>query len=182
MPAYTESIIKRASKVRLLLMDCDGVLTDGTIYFLPGDGGSVAETKAFDCHDGIALAWLRRTGIDTGIITGRGGLAVRERARSSGMRYLVEGRTDKLASFLEILQDAKLDPSEVAYVGDDVTDLPLLKRAGLAVAPANARPEVRQIAHVVTESSGGHGAIRDVVELLLKAQCRWNDVVARYDI
>ncbi len=182
MPLYPEPVLERASKVRLLLMDCDGVLTDGTICFLPGEDGSIAETKAFDCHDGIALAWIRRVGIDTGIITGRGGLAVRERAKSSGMRYLIEGRTDKLASFVEILADAGLDPSQVAYVGDDITDLPLLKRAGLAVAPANARAEVREAVHVVTASEGGHGAIRDVVELLLKAQGHWNEIVAHYDI
>ncbi len=181
MPVYSESILKRASRVRLLLMDCDGVLTDGTIYFLPAPDGSVAETKAFDCHDGIALAWIRRAGLETGIITGRGGLAVRERARSSGMRYLIEGRTDKLKSFNEILDDAGLEAKQVAYVGDDITDLPLLRRAGLAVAPANARPEVREDVHVVTESSGGHGAIRDVVELLLKAQGRWEEIQARYN-
>ncbi len=182
MPAYSESILARASKVRLLLMDCDGVLTDGTIYFLPGSDGTIAETKAFDCHDGIALAWVRRAGIDTGIITGRGGLAVQERARSSGMKYLIEGRTDKLESFNEILEDAGLDASEVAYVGDDITDLPLLKRAGLAVGPANSRPEVREAVHVLTEAGGGHGAIREVVELILRAQGRWADTVARYDV
>lgn len=182
MPEYSESILERASKVRLLLMDCDGVLTDGTIYFLPGEDGGVAETKAFDCHDGIALAWVRRAGIETGIITGRGGLAVRERARSSRMRYLVEGRTDKLASFDDILNDAGLDASQVAYVGDDITDLPLLKRAGLAVGPANSRPEVCDAVHLVTEAGGGHGAIREVVELLLRAQGRWDEIVARYDI
>ena len=180
MRAYSESILERASRVRLLLMDCDGVLTDGTIYFLPAPDGRVAETKAFDCHDGIALTWIRRAGLETGIITGRGGLAVQERARSSGMRYLIEGRTDKLASFNEVLQDAGLEASEVAYVGDDITDLPLLGRAGLAVAPANARPEVRERVHLVTESCGGHGAIRDVVELLLKAQGHWEEIQARY--
>ena len=180
MSRPSDSIIKRASRIRLLLMDCDGVLTDGTVYFLPGPDGGVAETKGFDCHDGIALAWVRRAGLDTGIITGRGGLAVRERARSSGMRYLVEGRTDKIASFNEILEDAGLDASQVAYVGDDITDLPLLRRVGLAVAPPNARAEVLESVHLVTESAGGHGAIRDVVEILLKAQGRWAEILALY--
>ena len=161
-------------------MDCDGVLTDGTIYFLPDAEGGVAETKGFDCHDGIALSWVRRAGLDTGIITGRGGLAVRERARSSGMRYLVEGRTDKIAHFNRILDDAGLDASQVAYVGDDITDLPLLRRAGLSAAPPNARAEVRESVHLVTESPGGHGAIRDVVEVLLKAQGRWEEILALY--
>ena len=175
------TLSERAARVRLLLMDCDGVLTDGTVYFLPGPDGSVAETKGFDCHDGIALRWALRAGIDTGIITGRGGLAVRERARSSGMKYLVEGRTDKLESFQEILADAGLTPEEVAFVGDDITDLPLLKRVGLAVGPANSRPEVLDTVDWVTPSAGGRGVIRDVVELLLKSQDKWQETLERYD-
>ena len=180
MHGYSQALIDRASRIRLLLMDCDGVLTDGSIYFLPSPDGSVAETKAFDCHDGIALQWIRRAGIDTGIITGRGGLAVQERARSSQMRYLVEGRTDKLASFEEILADSSLVADQVAYVGDDLTDLPLLRRAGLAVGPSNSRPEVLKAVHWTTPSGGGRGAIRDVIELLLKAQGHWDDVMSRY--
>ena len=176
------TLSERASRVRLLLMDCDGVLTDGKVFFLPAPDGSVAETKGFDCHDGIALQWIRRAGIETGIITGRGGLAVRERARSSRMKYLVEGRTDKLASFEEILEDAGLGPEQVAFVGDDVTDLPLLSRVGLAVGPANSRPEIREAVHWITPSSGGHGAIRDVIELILKAQDRWEEILGRYRI
>ena len=181
MYGYPQPLIERAARIRLLLMDCDGVLTDGTVFFLPAPDGSVAETKGFDCHDGIALHWIRRAGIDTGIITGRGGLAVQERARSVEMRYLVEGRTDKFASFREILSDAGLGDSQVAYVGDDLTDLPLLHRAGLGVCPANARPEVRDIVNWITPSNGGRGAIRDVVELLLKAQGHWDDIMSRYD-
>ena len=182
MTEQSPTLTERAERIRLLLMDCDGVLTDGTIYFLPSADGSVAETKGFDCHDGIALQWALRANIATGIITGRGGLAVRERARSSKMRYLVEGHTDKLGPFNEILSDAGLTAEQVAFVGDDITDIPLLKRAGLAVGPANSRPEVREAAHWITPSSGGRGAIRDVVELLLKAQGRWNEIIARYDL
>ncbi len=174
--------LERAARIRLLLMDCDGVLTDGTVFFLPSPDGAIAETKGFDCHDGIALRWARQADIETGIITGRGGLAVQQRAKSSDMRYLVEGRTDKLASFEEILTDSGLCSEQVAYVGDDITDLPLLKRVGLAVGPANSRPEVREVAHWITPSSGGRGAIRDVIELLLKAQGRWEEITARYDI
>ena len=161
-------------------MDCDGVLTDGTVFFLPTPDGSVTETKGFDCHDGIALQWIRDVNIDTGIISGRGGLAVQVRARSLDMRYLVEDRTDKQASFLELIDNAGLKAAQVAYVGDDLTDLPLLRRAGLAVAPANARPEVQDAVHWVTPSSGGHGAVRDVIELILKAQGHWEGILARY--
>ena len=180
MPDFSKSLLNRAAKVRLLLMDCDGVLSDGTVFFLPTPDGSVAETKGFDCHDGIALRWIRDVNIDTGIISGRGGLAVRVRANSLDMRYLVEDRTDKLASFEEVLEDAGLKHSQVAYVGDDLTDLPLLRRAGLAIGPSNARPEVKEIAHWVTPSRGGHGAVRDVIELILKAQGHWEGILARY--
>ena len=182
MSGYSQELLDRAAKIRLLLMDCDGVLTDGTIYFIPGPDGAVVETKAFDCRDGIAFKWLREAGIDTGIVTGRGGLAVRERARSVHMRYLVEGRTDKLASFEDILQDAGLAAEQVAYIGDDVTDLPLLKRVGLAAGPADARPEVRESIHWQTPARGGRGVIRDVVELLLKAQGKWERTLAQYRI
>ncbi len=180
MQSFPKALLGRAARVRLLLMDCDGVLTDGTVFFLPTPDGSVAETKGFDCHDGIALRWVREVGIETGIITGRGGLAVQVRARSLDMRYLVEGRTDKVGSFREILQDGGFKAAQVAYVGDDVTDLPLLRRAGLAVVPSNARPEAREAAHWTTPSSGGRGAVRDVIELILTAQGHWQGILAQY--
>lgn len=182
MTEQSPTLTERASRIRLLLMDCDGVLTDGTVFFLPSPDGSVAETKGFDCHDGIALQWARRANIETGIITGRGGLAVRERARSSKMRYLVEGHTDKLGSFMEILGDSGLTAEQVAFVGDDLTDLPLLKRVGLAVGPTNSRPEVCEVAHWITPSRGGRGAVRDVIELLLRAQGRWAEIKSYYDV
>ena len=180
MSAYSRELVERAAKIGLLLMDCDGVLTDGTIYFVPGADGAVAETKAFDCRDGIAFKWLREAGIETGIITGRGGLAVRERVRSAGMRYLVEGRTDKLESFEGIMKEAGLPPERIAYIGDDVTDLPLLKRVGLAAGPADARPEVCAAIHWRTPSRGGRGVVRDAAELLLKAQGKWERTLVQY--
>ena len=182
MSDYPQDLLDRAAKIRLLLMDCDGVLTDGTIYFIPGAGGAVAETKAFDCQDGIAFKWIREAGIDTGIITGRGGLAVQERARTAKMRFLVEGHTDKLGSFENIMQEAGVSADEIAYVGDDVTDLPLLKRVGLAVGPANSRPEVCEVIHWKTPTRGGNGVIRDVVELILKAQGKWEQTLAQYQV
>ena len=182
MPEFGNALLQRATPVRLLLMDCDGVMTDGTVCFLPTPDGSVAETKGFDCHDGIALRWIREVGIDTGIITGRGGLAVQVRARSLDMRYLIEGRTDKIECFEEILRDSELQPSQVAYVGDDLPDVPLLRRVGLAVATANARPEALEAAHWTTPSRGGRGAIRDVIELILTAQGHWDKILARYMI
>jgi len=179
---YPPELVERARKIKLLLLDCDGVLTDGKIYFVPTPDGGVSETKCFDCQDGIALQWAWKNGIDTGVISGRGGMAVKERARSARMRYLFEGNTEKLPLFEEVLQDSGLHPEEIAYVGDDVTDLPLLKRVGLAAAPNNARPEVLDVVHFEIRRSGGSGAVRDVIELLLKAQDKWDQVWAMYDI
>ncbi len=179
---YSPDLVARAAKIKLLLMDCDGVLTDGRIYFLPNPDGSVGETKCFDCHDGIALAWARKNGIDTGIISGRGGLAVKERARSSGMKYLFEGNTEKLPLLEQVMGDSKLAADEVGYIGDDITDLPLLRRVGLAAAPTNARPEVFDAVHYRIPAAGGGGAVREVIELLLRAQGKWDAVRANYDV
>jgi 3-deoxy-D-manno-octulosonate 8-phosphate phosphatase (KDO 8-P phosphatase) len=179
---HTEDLLSRASKIKLLLMDCDGVLTDGLIYFLPNPDGSVGETKCFDTHDGIALQWAFRNGIDTGIISGRGGLAVRERARSAHMRFLFEGNTEKLPLFNQILEESGYTAEQIAYVGDDITDLPILKRAGLSAAPSNSRQEILDMVHYRIPASGGSGAVRDVIELLLKAQGKWDGVRSHYDV
>ena len=179
---YSEDVLARASKIKLLLMDCDGVLTDGRVYFLPNPDGTVGETKCFDTHDGIALQWAYRNGIDTGIISGRGGLAVKERARSAHMRFLFEGNTEKLPLFQQVLAETGYSPEVIAYVGDDVTDLPILKRAGLSAAPANSRPEILELVHYRIPSPGGSGAVRDVIELLLKAQNKWDGVWNHYDV
>ena len=179
---YPPELVERARKIKLLLLDCDGVLTDGRVYFLPMPDGSVSETKCFDCQDGIALQWAWKNGIDTGVISGRGGMAVKERARSAHMRYLFEGNTEKLPLFEQVLQDSGLQPEQIAYVGDDVTDLPLLKRVGLAAAPSNSRREVLDVVHFEIPRPGGSGAVREVIELLLKAQEKWDDVWAKYDV
>lgn len=180
--AYSENLLSRAAKIKLFLMDCDGVLTDGHIYFLPDGKGGLFETKGFDCEDGIALQWAHTTGIETGIISGRGSPAVEERARSVHMKYLYQCNTRKLPLFEEILADSGLAAEEVAYIGDDVTDLPLLKRAGLAAAPANSRVSGHEAVHFVTPSAAGKGAVRDVIELLLKAQNRWTEIMAKYEM
>ncbi len=179
---YPQSLLDSAAKIKLLLMDCDGVLTDGRIYFLPHPDGSVAETKPFDCHDGIALQWAWRNGIETGIISGRGGLAVQERARSAHMKYLFEGNTEKLPLLEQTLAQSGLEVDQVGYIGDDITDLPLLKRVGLSAAPTNARPEVLDAVDFQIPAAGGSGAVREVIELLLKAQGKWDAVWAQYDV
>ncbi len=180
--SFPPELLARAAKIKLLLMDCDGVLTDGRIYFVPGSSGELTETKAFHSQDGIAFQWARAAGIDTGIISGRSSPAVEERARTAHMRYLYQGNTTKLPLFEEILADSGLAAECVAYLGDDITDLPIMLRAGLAAAPADSRSEALDAAHFVTSSPGGRGAVRDVIELLLVAQNRWPEILAKYEI
>jgi 3-deoxy-D-manno-octulosonate 8-phosphate phosphatase (KDO 8-P phosphatase) len=178
----TQPVTQLASKIRLLLMDVDGVLTDGKLYNVPAPDGSMAETKGFDSQDGIALQWLNRIGIAAGVISGRVSPATAERAKQVKFKYVYQGHTEKIPILQEIMADAKLDPSQVAYIGDDFTDVVVMRRVGLAVATANARPEVKAIAHHVTQVPGGQGAVREVVELLLQAQGRWDEILRHYEI
>jgi 3-deoxy-D-manno-octulosonate 8-phosphate phosphatase (KDO 8-P phosphatase) len=169
-------IERRAARVKLLLMDCDGVLTDGRITLLEnGD-----EEKSFHTRDGHGLVLLHRAGLSSGIISGRTSSLVERRARELGMRYVRQGTWDKIKDFNELLAEAGVTEHEVAFVGDDVTDIPLMQRSELAIAVADAVPETRAAAHYVTELPGGHGAVREVTELILKAQGRWSELVKRY--
>jgi 3-deoxy-D-manno-octulosonate 8-phosphate phosphatase (KDO 8-P phosphatase) len=177
-----EELLARAARVRVLLMDVDGVLTDGTYWHVPDGGGGLAETKAFDTQDGIALQWLREAGVRAGMISGRVSAVVEERARSAGFAWARLGHLEKIPILEEILEDAGVGPEQVGYIGDDFTDVVIMHRVGLAVATANARPEVKPEAHYVTRARGGAGAVREVVELLLRAQGRWADVLARYEV
>jgi 3-deoxy-D-manno-octulosonate 8-phosphate phosphatase (KDO 8-P phosphatase) len=175
-------ITSLASKIRLLLMDVDGVLTDGKLYNVPAPDGSMAETKGFDSQDGIALQWLARMGIPTGLISGRNSPATVERAKQCKFKYVYQGHTEKIPILEEILADAAISPAEVAYIGDDLTDVVVMRRIGLSVATANARPEVKRVAHHVTAAPGGQGAVREVIELVLKAQGRWSEILKHYEV
>jgi 3-deoxy-D-manno-octulosonate 8-phosphate phosphatase (KDO 8-P phosphatase) len=175
-------ITQLASKIRLLLMDVDGVLTDGHLFNVPGPDGAMVETKGFDSQDGIALQWLSWKGIATGLISGRLSPATVERARQTKFRYVYQGHIEKVPILQEILADSKLDPSEVAYIGDDLTDVVVMRRVGLTFATANARAEVKAIAHYTTQAPGGSGAVREVIELLLKAQGRWEEILRHYEV
>ena len=169
-------IERRAARVKLLLMDCDGVLTDGRITLLEnGD-----EQKSFHTRDGHGLVLLHRAGLSSGIISGRTSSLVERRARELGMRYVRQGTWDKIKDFEELLAEAGVTDHEVAFVGDDVTDIPLMQRSALAVAVADAAPETLAAAHYVTRLPGGHGAVREVTELILKAQGRWSELMKRY--
>jgi 3-deoxy-D-manno-octulosonate 8-phosphate phosphatase (KDO 8-P phosphatase) len=172
----------RAARVKLLLMDVDGVLTNGRLYNVPDHEGKMAETKGFDSQDGIGLQWLNWKGIRTGVISGRQSPATVERARQCKMAYVYQGHTEKIPILEEILADAKIDKDDVAYIGDDFTDVVIMHRVGLAIATANARPEVKKEAHYVTQAVGGEGAVREVVELLLRAQGCWGDILKHYEI
>jgi 3-deoxy-D-manno-octulosonate 8-phosphate phosphatase (KDO 8-P phosphatase) len=179
---FGEDLLARAARVRLLLMDVDGVMTDGTYWSQPDGRGGLAEIKAFDSQDGIALQWLRRFGIQAGIISGRVSVATEERARQAGLAHVYQGHTEKVPILEEILEKTGLGAEQVGYVGDDLTDVLILHRVGLGVATANAKPEVKAEAHWVTPSAGGHGAVRDVVELLLKARGSWQELLRHYEI
>ena len=181
-PEVTSEVRERAARIKLVLMDVDGVLTDGKYFHVPNPDGGLFEVKLFDSQDGIALQWLHRTGIKTGLISGRDAQATRERARSSHMAYCYMGNTEKLPIFHEILADSQLSTEEIAYVGDDLTDAILMKRVGFAVAVANATPEVKGCAHYVTRAPGGSGALREATELILDAQGKWQDIMRHYEV
>lgn len=169
-------IERRAARIRLLLMDCDGVLTDGRITLM-SDGD---EEKSFHTRDGHGLVLLHRAGLRSGIISGRTSSLVERRARELGMAYVKQGTWDKIKEFEEVLREAEVEEEEVAFIGDDVTDIPLMQRSELAVAVADAAPETRNAAHYVTQLPGGFGAVREVCEIILKAQGRWDELMQRY--
>lgn len=159
-------LIERAKKIKLLLMDCDGVLTDGRLYFT-----EAGETiKVFHVRDGHGLAMWHHAGFRSGIISGRNSEVVGKRAAELGIHYLKLGSKDKLKEFAEILEDARVENEEIAYVGDDLPDIDLMKKVGLAVAVADAVPEVFLFAHFTTTAKGGLGAVREVTDFLLKSK------------
>lgn len=162
-------------------MDVDGVLTNGRLYNVPGTDGQMVETKGFDSQDGIALQWLSWHGIQSGVISGRISPATEARARQVNMTYVYQGYIEKIPILDEIHARSGIALNEMAYMGDDLTDVVVMKRVGLALAPANARPEVKRAAHYVTQAAGGAGAVREVAEMLLDAQGRWADILKKYE-
>ena len=173
----TKNAAERAKKIKIFLMDVDGVLTDGKMYYLPGRDSGMVEFKAFHALDGIGLRLLNQFGIVTGVITGRESPGTEERAKDLGMSYAYQGFLSKVEPLERILADTGLAPENVAYMGDDWTDIPVLKRAGLACAPANALDEVKAAAQLVTSKEGGMGAVREACDLILKSQGHWETVM-----
>jgi len=166
----------RARHIKLLLMDCDGVLTDGRIWLFE-DG---EEQKGFHTRDGLGIELWHRAGMKSGIISGRKSSAVERRARGLGMSFVVQGVTEKVRAFTETVTQAGVTNEEVAFIGDDLNDIPLMMRSGLGIAVADAAVEARERAHYVTQLAGGYGAVREVIELILKAQGRWDALTADY--
>ncbi|MBI1951257.1 MAG: HAD hydrolase family protein [Acidobacteria bacterium] len=163
----------RARRIALILMDVDGVLTDGGISFIEG----TSECKTYDVKDGVGLWIARRAGLRTGVISGRGGAAVVRRAEELRLDEIHLKVRDKLRAYQRILKRQKVSDEQVCYLGDDLTDLPVLGRAGMPVAVADAHPEVIRRAPFVTRARGGRGAVREVVDAILKAQGRWPEVL-----
>jgi 3-deoxy-D-manno-octulosonate 8-phosphate phosphatase (KDO 8-P phosphatase) len=179
MPA---SITELAAHIRLLLMDVDGVLTDGKLYNVPDPAGNMVESKGFDTQDGISLQWLSWKGLQTGVISGRVSPATEARAKQCNMTYIYQGHIEKIPILEEILKRSGVPATQVAYMGDDLTDVVVMNRVGLSIATANARPEVKRCAMHVTENPGGSGAVREIAELLLKAQGHWDDLLRKYEV
>ena len=172
----SSEVQQRAARIKLLLMDCDGVLTDARIWVL--ENGE--DQKAFNTRDGLGLEIFHRAGLKSGVISCRVSSALTRRANKLGMSYVRQGCVEKEQAFAEIVADAGLTKAEVAFAGDDLNDIPLLRQAGLALAVADAAAETRAVAHFITQARGGHGAVREMVELILKAQGRWDDLIAPY--
>jgi 3-deoxy-D-manno-octulosonate 8-phosphate phosphatase (KDO 8-P phosphatase) len=172
----TDDLTALARGVRLLLFDVDGVLTDGRIL-LHADG---SESKSYHIRDGTGLVLARKSGLLTGLLSARSSASTTERARQLAIPIVRQGATNKLTVYQEILAEHGLADREVAFMGDDVQDLPVLTRVGLACAPADAVPEVRARARWISSLGGGAGAVRELIELVLRAQGTWDDLVRAY--
>jgi 3-deoxy-D-manno-octulosonate 8-phosphate phosphatase (KDO 8-P phosphatase) len=162
--------------IKLLLFDVDGVLTDGTIL-VHADGG---ESKAFNIRDGAGMVWAQRAGLTIGLLSARTAEATAARAVQLGITIVSQGNADKLAAYEKILADNGLLDEQVGYMGDDLQDLPVLRRAGFSAAPADAAPEVREAVQWVSPSGGGHGAARECIEHVLRVQGHWRAAVAAF--
>ena len=171
-----QDILERARLTRLVIFDVDGVLTDGSLFI--GDDGQ--EYKAFNSRDGHGMKMLKRTGVALAVITARTSEVVRIRMQSLGVEHLFQGREDKLPAYEELKETLDLGDEQIAYVGDDLLDLPIMRRVGLAVAVADAHALVQRHAHWRTESPGGRGAARDLCELVMEAQGTLEEMWARY--
>jgi 3-deoxy-D-manno-octulosonate 8-phosphate phosphatase (KDO 8-P phosphatase) len=180
MPLSAKQLQARARKIKLLLMDVDGVLTDGRFFYVPRPGGGLFETKMFHSRDGLGFRLAHQAGLKTGFLSGRSSPAVEYRAKELGVHFLKQNAREKLEPYQEILREAHFKDEEVCYVGDDIVDLPLLTRVGLAVGVAGGHKLLRRYVHYMTQQTGGRGAVREVIELILSAQGKWDAILKHY--
>jgi len=171
-------LIEKAKKIKILLLDVDGVLTDGRIVY----DSRGCNIKFFDVHDGLGVYCLKKTGIKTMLITAKGSRAIRPRARDMGVSAVFENISPKTAVLEKILKKYRVNTEEICFVADDLVDLCLMKRVGLPIAVFNAAPEIKEVASYITLKPGGGGAVREVAELILKAQGKWEGVIRGYDV
>ncbi|WP_295385214.1 3-deoxy-manno-octulosonate-8-phosphatase KdsC [uncultured Thiodictyon sp.] len=171
-----QDILERAARVRLVIFDVDGVLTDGRLYL--GDHGQ--EFKVFNARDGHGMVMLQETGVPLAVISGRRSEAVQTRMQDLGVAHVYQGQREKLPAYEELKQTLGLTDADIAYLGDDVIDLPIMRRVGLAIAVADAHPVVRRHAHWCTAAPGGRGAARELCELIMAAQCTLDPMIDRY--
>ena len=169
-------VVAAAKKIKLLLLDVDGVLTDGKLYY----GNSGEEMKAFNIQDGLGIKLLQKGGVQVGIITGRMSKLLQRRANELGIDPLVQGREDKLTALNELLQNMHIDMDEIAFMGDDLTDLAVMRHAGLGITPANGSSTNAKQADWQTNTGGGQGAVREVAEMILDAQGKLQTILADY--
>jgi len=172
-----EGIIVRAKKIKLVILDVDGVLTDGAIYVAP-DGSELY--KPFFARDGLVISLARKVGVDTAIVTGRASSIVANRAQELHIDLVYQGSLDKRAAYADIKARTGLADEEIAYIGDDIVDLPILRRVGLPCAVGDAVPEVRDAAEIIAAASGGRGAVREIYEIILKSQGLWDKVLTAF--
>jgi len=175
--AISPALKQRAARIELLLMDVDGTMTDGSVTLLSQTDGTALEIKTFDAHDGQGLTLAQTAGLRTGCITGRESTALLRRAHEMKMEFIYMKQPVKMPAYEEILRKAGVSDSGVAYVGDDLPDIPLMQRAGLAIAVGDAVPEVKSSAHYTTHALAGHGAVREAVELILKSKGIWKGMI-----
>ncbi len=173
LPKISPALKKRAAQIKLLLMDVDGTMTDGSVTLLSQTDGTALEIKTFDAHDGQGLTLAQTAGLRTGCITGRESAALLRRANEMKMEFIYVKQPVKMPAYEDILRKAGVPDSAVAYIGDDLPDIPIMRRAGLAIAVGDAVPEVKDAAHYTTRALAGHGAVRETVELLLKSKGIW---------
>jgi 3-deoxy-D-manno-octulosonate 8-phosphate phosphatase (KDO 8-P phosphatase) len=170
----------RAKKIKVLIFDVDGVLTDGQIFVVPNSEGHGIEAKGFAAHDGLGISLGRLGGLRIGIITKRQSQTVAIRAKDLKLEFIYQGQSHKMNAVNEILEKTGYTLDQLAYVGDDIVDLPVMRQCGLAIATANARQQVKSVAHYVTANAGGFGAGRDAIDFILSAQGTLEKVIEQY--